>query len=39
MPRVPALIEAALARLEPRDAASFAANLAANDRSLGRSAR
>jgi zinc/manganese transport system substrate-binding protein len=34
-PRVSAAIEAALARLLPRDAASFAANLAAFDRSLG----
>ena len=34
VPRVAAAIEAALARLEPREAASFAANLAAFDRSL-----
>jgi len=35
VPRVAAAIESALARLLPRDAASFAANLAAFDRSLG----
>ncbi len=35
VPRVAAAFEAALARLEPRDAALFAANLAAFDRSLG----
>jgi zinc/manganese transport system substrate-binding protein len=35
VPRVAAVIEAALARLEPRDAALFAANLTAFDRSLG----
>src|SRR5271165_2108930 len=35
VPRVAAAFEAALARLLPRDAASFAANLAAFDRSLG----
>jgi zinc/manganese transport system substrate-binding protein len=34
VPRVAAAIEAALARLEPREAASFAANLAVFDRSL-----
>ena len=37
VPRVPqaaALIEAALARLDPRDATAFAANLARFDRSL-----
>jgi len=35
VPRVAAAIRAALARADPRDAASFAANLAAFDRSLG----
>ena len=35
VPRVAAAIEAALARLEPRDAAFFAAGLAMFDRSLG----
>jgi zinc/manganese transport system substrate-binding protein len=36
VPEVAAAIEAALARLEPRDAHVFAANLARFDRSLGR---
>jgi zinc/manganese transport system substrate-binding protein len=35
VPRVAAAVEAALARLEPRDAHLFAANLARFDRSLG----